>query len=198
MRHIPEGVIDVWGNWDQPGKTVGPYLHYGYGMANFDMGGGHPSCSQAHRARRYKALAHAVATNAITGRTATRCPTGRHARLVTDARRGRRRPRRVRLLGILISRRFGTHVRLGSIITNAPLTVDPMYAGPPLCEPEACDYKCVRICPVNAFSTTEDDQIRIGDRVFHKARHDNIKCGAAVSGITKGSGSRSEVCFRTA
>ncbi len=194
VRHIPDGAIDVWGTWDQPGKTIGPYLHYGYGMANFDMAGViHRTVKRIERAG-YKAMAHAVATNChyrSNGEPVpywTTRPDWSQPHAAVAAGLGE-----FGLLGILISRRFGTHVRLGSIITSAPLAVDPMYSGPPLCVPDACGYKCVRVCPVNAFSTTETTEIRIGSRAFLKAQHDNIRCGAAVSGIAKGSGARSEV-----
>ena len=129
-------MIDVWGTWDQPGKTVGPYLHYGYGMANFDMGGViHRVVKQIERAG-YKAMAHAVATNCHYRSNGdpvpywTTRPDWSQPHAAVAAGLGE-----FGLLGILISRRFGTHVRLGSIITDAPLTVDPMYSGPPLCVP---------------------------------------------------------------
>jgi epoxyqueuosine reductase QueG len=194
VRHIPEGVIDVWGNWDEPGKTVGPYLHYAYGMANFDMAGIVHRAVKRLECAGHKAMAHAVATNChyrSNGEPVpywTTRPDWSQPHAAVAAGLGE-----FGLLGILISRRFGTHVRLASIITSAPLTIDPMYSGPPLCVPEACDRKCIRVCPVNAFSNTETTEIRIGDRLFLKARHDNIKCGAGVSGIVKGSGARSEV-----
>ena len=196
VRHIPEGTIEVWGERDEPGRTVGPYLHYGYGMANFDM------AHLIHRATKrleqlgHKAMAHAVATcshyrsNGEPVPYWTTRPDWSQPHAAVAAGLGE-----FGWLGIFISTRFGTHVRLGSIVTSAPLVVDPMYAGPALCQPDACGYKCVRACPVNAFSSTDTTTIQIGDRVFHKARHDNIKCEAAVSGITRGSGARSDVVF---
>lgn len=195
-RHIPDGVCDVWGPWDRPGRTIGPYLHYGYGMANFDMARViHLTCKRLER-EGHRAMAHAVATcnhyrtNGEPTPYWTTKPDWSQPHAAVAAGLGE-----FGWLGIVITRRFGPRVRLGSIITSAPLEVDPMYSGPPLCQPDACSYACVRACPVDAFSSTETTTIRIGDREYVKARHDNVKCLAAVSGVPKGSGSRSEVVF---
>lgn len=196
VRHIPDGVCDVWGNWDQPGRTVGPYLHYAYGMPNFDMARIiHLACKHLNH-QGYRALAHPVATfshyrnpHIYVPATTTR-PDFSQMHTAVAAGLGE-----FGRLGIFISTRFGPRVRLGSIITNAPLEVDPMYSGEPLCRPELCGNRCIRICPVDAFSATETTTIRIGDRVFHKARHDNARCVAALQGNVKGSGTRSDVVF---
>lgn len=196
VRHIPDGVCDVWGNWDQPGRTIGPYLHYGYGMANFDMARVIHLATKRLEHEGHKAMAHAVATcnhyrqNDQPVPYWTTQPDWSQPHAAVAAGLGE-----FGWLGIFISRRFGPRVRLGSIITSAPLQIDPMYSGSPLCQPDACNYACVRACPVDAFSNTETTTIRIGDREYVKAQHDNIKCGSAVSGIAKGSGSRSEVVF---
>jgi len=196
VRHIPDGVCDVWGNWDQPGRTVGPYLHYGYGMPNFDMARViHLACKYI-KSRGYRALAQPVATFShyrdpdIYLQPHTTRPDFSQMHTAVAAGLGE-----FGKLGIFISTRFGPRVRLGSIITNAPLQVDPMYSSDPLCRPELCGNRCIRICPVDAFSKTETTTIRIGDRVFHKARHDNARCVAALQGNVKGSGTRSEVVF---
>ena len=34
--HLHQGIADVWGDVDQPGKTVSPYLFYGYGLTNLE------------------------------------------------------------------------------------------------------------------------------------------------------------------
>ncbi len=196
VRHIPDGVCDVWGNWDQPGRTVGPYLHYGYGMPNFDMAAViHRACKHLDR-QGYRALATPVATFGHYRDTSGYAPayttrpdfSQMHAAVAAGHGEFGR-------LGIFISTRFGPRVRLGSIITTAPLQVDPMYSGEPLCQPERCGHRCIRICPVDAFSPTETTTIRIGDRVFHKARHDNIRCVAALGGDVKGTGTRSEMVY---
>lgn len=195
-RHIPDGVCDVWGNWNQPGRTVGPYLHYGYGMPNFDMARViHLVCKHIQR-QGYRALAHPVATfshyrdPSIYRQPYTTRPDFSQMHTAVAAGLGE-----FGRQGIFLSTRFGPRVRLASIFTTAPLQIDPMYSGQPLCRPELCGNRCTRVCPVDAFSSTETTVIRIGDRVFHKARHDNARCVAALQGNVKGSGTRSEVVF---
>ena len=196
VRHIPDGVCDVWGTWAQPGRTVGPYLHYGYGMPNFDMARViHMACKRlGHQGHR--ALAQPVATFSHYRKPLAYVPAHTtqpdFSQMHTAVAAGLGE---FGWLGIFISTRFGPRVRLGSIITTAPLQVDPMYSGEPLGQPERCGHRCVRACPVDAFSPTETTTIRIGDRVFSKAQHDNVRCSAAVAGIAKGSGTRCEIVF---
>ena len=35
--HIPHGVCDVWGQVDEPSRTPGPYLLYGYGITCWEV-----------------------------------------------------------------------------------------------------------------------------------------------------------------
>ena len=34
--HLFQGMADVWGEYDQPDKTIAPYLFYGYGLTNLE------------------------------------------------------------------------------------------------------------------------------------------------------------------
>jgi len=34
--HIFQGMADVWGEYDEPGRTITPYLFYGYGLTNIE------------------------------------------------------------------------------------------------------------------------------------------------------------------
>ena len=34
--HIFQGMADVWGEYDEPGKTITPYLFYGFGLTNLE------------------------------------------------------------------------------------------------------------------------------------------------------------------
>ena len=54
--------------------------------------------------------------------------------------------------GIMLSPEFGSMQRPNSILTSAALEPTSLYDGPDLCKPEECNYKCVRICPAEAFS----------------------------------------------
>ena len=35
--HLADGVCDVWGEYTKPGKTISPYLFYGYGLTNLEL-----------------------------------------------------------------------------------------------------------------------------------------------------------------
>ena len=34
--HLFQGMSDVWGEYDEPGKSITPYLFYGYGLTNIE------------------------------------------------------------------------------------------------------------------------------------------------------------------
>lgn len=36
--HIADGVCDAWGEYTDPGKSIAPYLFYGYGLINLQLG----------------------------------------------------------------------------------------------------------------------------------------------------------------
>ena len=35
--HLVDGICDVWGEYTELGKTITPYLFYGYGLTNLDL-----------------------------------------------------------------------------------------------------------------------------------------------------------------
>lgn len=55
------------------------------------------------------------------------------------------------LSGCIITREFGSNVRLGSLLTTAELPPDPLIEEE-LCIPDKCGYLCVKICPWDAIS----------------------------------------------
>lgn len=60
------------------------------------------------------------------------------------------------LSGVTLSERFGPRIRLGSIITSAPLA-ELSYQQPQFCDPNKCMDACERACPVGAISRTKLD-----------------------------------------
>jgi epoxyqueuosine reductase QueG len=58
---------------------------------------------------------------------------------------------RIGLSGCVITKEFGSHVRLGSVLTTAALPPDPLTEEE-LCLPDKCGYLCVRLCPWDAIS----------------------------------------------
>jgi hypothetical protein len=75
--------------------------------------------------------------------------------------------------GLLLTSEFGVRQRLCSIITNAPLTPDPLFGGPSLCA--GCEA-CLRAYPVEAFHKTERHSFRIGDKALTYAKVDKWRC----------------------
>lgn len=65
--------------------------------------------------------------------------------------------------GMLLTPEFGVRQLLISIVTDAPLSSDPLYSGPSLC----LDCKqCVCSCPVSAISKDKNFFITLEDKTF--------------------------------
>jgi epoxyqueuosine reductase QueG len=77
------------------------------------------------------------------------------------------------LNGLLVSPEFGVRQRLASVITTAPLRPDPLYGGRALCD--GCG-RCLKACPVKAFSKDDRCSVRIGDKQISYAKHDKWRC----------------------
>ncbi len=75
--------------------------------------------------------------------------------------------------GLLLTPEFGVRQRLCSVITTAPLTEDPLFDGPALCD--GCDA-CLKACPVDAFHKTDHHAVRIGEKPFTYAQVDKWRC----------------------
>lgn len=187
--HHQNGVCDVWGEYSQPGRSISPYLFYGYGLMNLEMG----------------RIANAVAKRLEYGgyKSLTFPPTWpisfyrwfgqrqgdwradfshRHAAVAAGiAEFG--------LNGLAMAPSFGARVRFNSIITNAPLTATPMYDGPAVCLPDKCRKLCIRVCPTQALESNDVREIGIGGRRFKYVKADVIRCQYGILGLVKGSGS---------
>lgn len=79
------------------------------------------------------------------------------------------------LHALAITPQFGLRQRFISILTEAPLEADPMYAGPALCD--RCG-ECLKACPVKALNARRSqlETVQIGDRTFSYARVDHWRC----------------------
>jgi len=75
--------------------------------------------------------------------------------------------------GLLLTPRFGVRQRLCSILTSAPLTADPLFGAPSLCD--GCEA-CLKACPVDAFHRTEQHSVRIGNNSFTYAKVNKWRC----------------------
>ena len=193
--HLFQGMADVWGEYDQPDKTIAPYLFYGYGLTNLEGSRMVNRMAKLMEYKGYKTLAfmptwlssmtkyfdQTIVTGEITAEFSHR-----HAAVAAGiADFG--------LNGLALTPEFGSMQRFNTLLTSAELEPTAMYDGPALCRPEVCNKKCVRICPAEAFSETKLQSCTIGGNTKRYAEHDNIRCSYGVHGMIKGSGGRSDI-----
>ncbi|MCC6473449.1 MAG: epoxyqueuosine reductase [Burkholderiales bacterium] len=163
---IPDAAIDVAGRYDEPGKTLAPYMWYGYVTLNWDLSSAVNRMVRFLERRGFKALPFP--------------PTGllykygnvgdfshRHAAVAAGLGE-------FGFNGLVLTPEFGARQRLVSIITDAPLAVSPMYDGQALCQPQACGYACIRACPTKAM--TGRTSFDIGGRTQTHAKLKGVKC----------------------
>ncbi|MDZ7760552.1 MAG: hypothetical protein U5L00_09885 [Desulfovermiculus sp.] len=81
----------------------------------------------------------------------------------------------------------GPRVRYISVITEAELEPDELRRGTPLCNKEKCQDPliCARICPMNAISLKEGQELEIEDMTYTYAKLDRPKCLWGISGLRK-------------
>ena len=188
--HLVDGICDVWGEYSEPGKSIGPYLFYGYGLVNLELGRIANLAAKRLEYRGYKSLTFPPTwTIAMYRSIGLLQPhyigadfSHRHAAVAAGLGE-------IGWNGLAITPVFGARVRFNSVITNAPLAPSPMYQGTALCQPDRCGFLCVRECPAEALSSTESRQATIGERRFEHAKLDMIRCMYGIYALVKGSGS---------
>ncbi len=193
--HIFQGMADVWGEYDQPGKTITPYLFYGYGLTNIE------SSRMVNRMAKlleyegyktlcflptwvtsfYKYLEETLATNKVRAEFSHRHAAA--AAGIVD----------LGWNGLGLSPEFGSMQRFNSVLTSAELEPTPLWSGPALCRPKDCGMKCVRLCPAGAFSETESQSLTIAGKTIAYSTHDNIRCAYGIHAMVKGSGGRTDM-----
>jgi epoxyqueuosine reductase QueG len=193
--HIFNGMADVWGEYDQPGKTITPYLFYGYGLTNLESSRMVNRMAklleyQGHKtlcfmptwiSSFYKYFEETAATNKVKAEFS-------HRHAAAAAGLGT-----LGWNGLGLTPEFGSMQRYNSILTSAELEPTPLYKGPELCRAEDCGKKCVRVCPAGAFSETESQSLAIEDKTITYSVHDNIRCAYGIHAMIEGSGGRSNM-----
>jgi len=191
---IMDGVCDVWGEYNKPHKSIAPYLFYGYGLLNFDMSRiGNNVAKQLLEYKGYKSLMFPPTwfisqyrfLEGVTDEYVSFLADFSHRHTAVAAGLGE-----FGFNGLVVVPKYGSRVRFNSIITNAPLVPDPMYDGPKLCQPEKCDYKCVRECPTEALSLDDVFTIKIGDKEYEYTKAQKMRCMMGVYAMVKGTGAR--------
>lgn len=186
--HLTDGVCDVWGEYSEPGKSIGPYLFYGYGLTNLELGRIANRAAKRLEYQGYKSLTFpptwaisAYRWRALRDGDMKADFSHRHAAVAAGLGE-------LGWNGLGMTPVFGARVRFNSIITSAPLVPSPMYQGPPLCQPERCRYLCARVCPAQALPRDKEKEVSIGERLFHYSHLDMLRCSYGVMGLVKGSG----------
>lgn len=163
---IPDGAIEVAGHYADEGKTLGPYMWYGYVVPNHDL-----SSAAARLARWLERRGFAAIPFPPTGllyKFGTRADfSHRHAAVAAGLGE-------FGLSGLLLTPEFGARQRMVSIITDAPLEPSPLYSGPALCRPEVCGSTCIKVCPTRALKGRVS--VDIGERTFDYTPVDHVRC----------------------
>ena len=193
--HLFEGMADVWGEVDEPGKTISPYLFYGYGLTNLEGSRMVNRMAKQLEYRGYKTLCFMptwmtsfykyLEDTMVTGELQAEF-SHRHAAVAAGiADFGWN--------GLALTPEFGPMNRFNSILTSAELEPTPLYDGPSICRKDDCGTKCARACPADALSDTETQSLTIDGKTITYGVHDNIRCAYAINGMVKGSGGRSDI-----
>jgi len=180
---IPRTIGKIWGTYREGGKTIGPYMWYGFGHLNWQLSDIAANLSRFIEKNGYEALPFP--------------PTGFPYRYFNIGDFSHRHAAVAAGLGefgwnrLLLTPEFGAFQRIVSIVTNAPLEADEMYNGPKLCDRKMCGEICVNVCPMEALHG--ETKCEIGRRVFRYAELSEIKCRWGCSGLHENSGSRTHI-----
>jgi epoxyqueuosine reductase len=163
---IPDAIIEVAGHYEEPGKTLGPYMWYGYVTLNWDLSSAARRLVRFLEAKGFKGLP--FPPTGLLYKYGSRADfSHRHAAVAAGLGE-------FGFSGLLLTPEFGPSQRLVSVITDAPLKASPMYHGPKLCRPDSCGYACIKACPTTAMSGKVS--LTIDGRTFEHAKLHGIKC----------------------
>ena len=98
-------------------------------------------------------------------------------------------------MSIVLTPEYGPRIRFGVILTTLEITPDPMYDGPPLCNPEKCGI-CSKVCPTGAikeFGTHKlEHHVEIGGKEYDYTHVHFPKCRKALQAMTKALGGKDD------
>jgi epoxyqueuosine reductase len=163
---IPNAALEVAGRYDEPGKTLGPYMWYGYPILNWELSSAAARVVRLLEVSGYKGLP--FPPTGIMYKYGDRADfSHRHAAVAAGLGE-------LGYSGLLLTPQFGAGQRLVSIVTDAPLEPSPMYEGPSLCRPDSCGHACLKACPTKAMGG--EVSLSIGGKTFTHARLRPVKC----------------------
>jgi len=97
-------------------------------------------------------------------------------------------------MSIVLTPGDGPRNRFGVILTTLELEQDPMYDGPPMCDPEKCGI-CAKVCPTGAIrphGTHELEHVEIGGKEYDYTRVSWPLCRKALQAMTKELGGKED------
>ncbi len=193
--HLFEGMADVWGEYGQAGRTLTPYIFYGYGLPNMEGAGIASRMARLLEREGFKSLCFLPTWPTSLYKYMDETETTNKMRSEFSQRHAAVAAGLGELgwNGLVLTPEFGSMQRFNAILTSAEVEPSPLYAGPPLCRSEECRHLCVRVCPADAFSMETGQECRIGSKTVRYSTHDAIRCLYAVQGLVQGSGGRSDV-----
>jgi epoxyqueuosine reductase len=163
---IPDAVIEVAGHYNEPGKTLGPYMWYGYPIMNWELSSVASRVAKFLEIHGYKGLP--FPPTGLLYKFGNRADfSHRHAAVAAGLGE-------FGWSGLLLTPQFGPRQRLVSIVTDAPLEPSPMYDGPSLCRPASCGQACATACPTGAM--TGSVSLEIGGKTFEYASLHPVRC----------------------
>ncbi len=163
---IPDAAVDVAGHYEEPGKTLGPYMWYGYVIANWNLSSAASRLVKFLESKGFKGLPFPP-TGLLYKYGNVADFSHRHAAVAAGLGE-------FGFSGLLLTPQFGPRQRVVSIITDAPLKASPMHEGPKLCRPDNCGYACIKACPTTAMKGKVS--LTIGGRTFEHAKLNGVKC----------------------
>lgn len=159
---------EVAGHREEPGKTLEPYMWFGYPILNWNLSWMAIRVAKFLELRGYQSLPFPPTSHGGS-RSKGRFADFSHRHAAVAAGLGE-----LGLNRLLLTPEFGPRQRLISLITDAPLVPDPLYSEPKVCRPDVCGQLCIRLCPSGALAGTQSCEI--GNRVFKYPRLNMIKC----------------------
>ncbi len=188
-KHIPDASIDRWGK--PPANSIYSYRNYGHGPLNIRLVFIIEDITSFLEQQGYTAYpVSPLGARGVLLADGTRKYqadfSNRHAAVAA----GLGEPG---WLSLVLTPEYGPRQRFASVIVDAPLEADEMYAGPSLCEQCMQKYPvhpCAAACPVGALSKENTDEpCTIGDKTYRYAKVDHWRCHwCEVEGLVKEGG----------
>ncbi len=188
----PQSIGEVWGTYEEEGRTPAPYMWFGFAQLNWDLSRIALKIAKLLEARGYRSLPMPPSGTLVQYRYVHHFDnwnrylgdfSHKHAALAAG----------MGTFGwsnLLLTSMFGARQRLISIITEAEFDTRELIPSEKLCQPDVCHYACVATCPIGALSQEHSQEFNMEGKTYRYATLDHLRCRWCLDGFFKGSGSR--------